>query len=409
MDQRPARPVRTVGPRRRSTPSAPGRPRGPSRWFTLRRVDTAPGTPARVAGPAELIGLDELRLAARNHGMPLEALRYDVTPPGLHYVLTHYDIPDVDPQRWELTVDGAVGRPRRYSAADLRAGPRQTVRVTLECAGNGRARLVPRPVSQPWLDEAVGTADWTGTPLAALLSEVAPADAAATVVFTGADHGTERGVEQDYQRALPLAEAMRPEVLLADEMNGAPLPPQHGFPLRLVVPGWYGMAHVKWLRAITVLTGGFDGFQNTVAYRLKQAAGEDGEPVTRIRPRALLVPPGHPDFMSRTRFLPAGEHVLTGRAWAGAGPVRRVEFSAGGDWVDADLGSAPGRWAWRPFTVRWRAAPGRYVLSVRATDATGVAQPVDPAWNVQGMANNAAQRVPVVVTPVGEPGEQGAR
>jgi DMSO/TMAO reductase YedYZ molybdopterin-dependent catalytic subunit len=361
-----------------------------------------------VAEPAELIGLDELRLAARNHGMPLEALRYDVTPPGLHYVLTHYDIPDVDPQRWELTVDGAVRRPRHYSAADLRAGPRQTVRVTLECAGNGRARLVPRPVSQPWLDEAVGTADWTGTPLAALLSEVAPADAAATVVFTGADHGTERGVEQDYQRALPLAEAMRPEVLLADEMNGAPLPPQHGFPLRLVVPGWYGMAHVKWLRAITVLTSGFDGFQNTVAYRFKQAADEDGEPVTRIRPRALLVPPGHPDFMSRTRFLPAGEHVLTGRAWAGTGPVQRVQFSAGGDWVDADLGSAPGRWAWRPFTVRWRAVPGRYVLSVRATDATGVAQPVDPVWNVQGMANNSAQQIPVVVTPVGEAGELGA-
>lgn len=362
-------------------------------------MDTEPGTAARVAGPAELIGLDELRLAARNHGMPLEALRYPVTPPGLHYVLTHYDIPDIDPVRWRLTVDGAVRRPLRLSRTDLAVRPRRTLRVTLECAGNGRARLVPRPISQPWLDEAVGTADWTGTPLADLLREAGVADGARTVVCTGADHGTERGVEQDYRRALPLAEALRDEVLLADEMNGAPLPPQHGFPLRLVVPGWYGMAQVKWLTAITVLAGEYDGFQNAVAYRIKRDADEPGTPVTRIRPRALLVPPGYPDFLSRTRYLPAGDHLLSGRAWSGTGPVVRVEFRAGGDWTDADLEPPADRFAWRAFTVRWRATPGRYELNVRATDATGRVQPVEPPWNLQGMANNMAQQIPVVVRP----------
>src|SRR4051812_9287874 len=261
---------------------------------------------AHIAGPGQGVGLDELALATRNHGLPLEALRYDVTPPGLHYVLTHYDIPAVDPASWRLEVTGAVQRPLDLDLTALQARPAVTSRVTLECAGNGRARLGPRPVSQPWLLEAVGTAEWTGVPLAPLLADAGVSAGAVDVVFTGADHGVERGVEQDYARALPLAEAMRPDVLLAWSMNGADLPPQHGAPLRLVVPGWYGMAHVKWLTRIEVLERAFTGYQNATAYRLKVDAHEDGEPVTRIRPRALLAPPGWPDFMTRERFVRAG-------------------------------------------------------------------------------------------------------
>ena len=151
-------------------------------------------------------------------------------------------------------------------------------------------------------------------------------------------------------------------------MNGAPLPVQHGFPVRLVVPGWYGMAHVKWLRAVTVTAEPFTGFQNAVAYRFKE----------------------HPDS--------AGE--LEGRAWSGCAAVVRVEVSTdgGGTWGDADLGPALGRWAWSRWTYRWRAdEPGRYELLARAHDADGHVQPVDQPWNVQGMANNMAQRVSVVV------------
>ncbi len=207
-------------------------------------------TEPRIAEPDEGIGLDELALAARNHGMPLEALRYDLTPVGLHYLLVHYDIPAVDPGTWRLEVGGAVARPLSLDLDAVHARPRRSLPVTIECAGNGRARLNPRPVSQPWLVEAVGTAEWTGTPLAPLLEEAGLSADAVDVVFTGADHGVERGVEQDYQRSLPVAEALRAEALLAYEMNGQPLPVQHGFPVRLVIPGWYGMAHVKWLREI---------------------------------------------------------------------------------------------------------------------------------------------------------------
>ena len=152
----------------------------------------------------------------------------------------------------------------------------------------------------------MGTADWTGTPLAPLLDEAAPRPGAVSVVFTGADHGFERSVEQDYARALSVDEALSGDLLLADRMNGQPLPPQHGAPVRLVVPGWYGMTHVKWLTRITVLDREFDGFQNTVAYRFKQDADDPGEPVTRIRPRALMAPPGFPDFLTRVRVVEAG-------------------------------------------------------------------------------------------------------
>lgn len=362
--------------------------------------------PGRVAAAGEAISYEELALAARNHALPLEALRYDVTPIGLHYLLVHYDIPHIDPDRFTLELGGSVREPVRLDLAALKSLPRVTHRVTLECAGNGRALLEPRPVSQPWLTEAVGTAEWTGTPLAPLLRQAEVGEDAVEVVFTGADHGVERGVEQDYQRSLPLAEALQEEVLLAYEMNGAPLPPQHGAPLRLVVPGWYGMAHVKWLTAITVVDAPFQGFQNAVAYRLRTDPDEPGEPVTRMEPRALLRPPGYPDFMSRTRGVAAGRCLLDGRAWSGYGPVTQVEVTTdgGATWDEAALDGDGGQpWAWRRWWYEWQAHPGRHALSARATDATGRTQPLAQPWNRGGFANNLVQQVDVVVlaTPSG--------
>ncbi len=361
-------------------------------------------TPGRVADPAEGISHEELALAARNHGLPLEALRYDVTPAGLHYILTHYDIPVLDAAAWTLTVRGRVRTPLTLDLAALRSFPPVTHRVTMECAGNGRARLTPRPVSQPWLVEAVGTADWTGVPLRTLLREAGVEPEAVEAVFTGADHGVERGVEQDYQRSLSVADAMAtdPEVLVAYEMNGAPLPPQHGHPVRLVAPGWYGMAHVKWLRDITLTDTPFTGFQQTVAYRYRQSPDEPGFPVTRIAPRALMIPPGFPDFMSRTRVVRPGPLDLEGRAWSGRAPVTKVEVSRddGHTWHEAEL-TPPDRhsWSWRHWHAPWTAVPGIHVLTARATDAEGDTQPVTHPWNRGGFGNNAVQRVTVLCVP----------
>jgi DMSO/TMAO reductase YedYZ molybdopterin-dependent catalytic subunit len=347
------------------------------------------------------ITLAELQLAARNHALPLEALRHDLTPIGLHYLLIHFDIPAIDAATWRLEVGGRVQRPLSLALGELRARASRTLTVTLECAGNGRALLEPRPVSQPWLMEAVGTAEWTGTPLRPILEETGVLEDGAEVVFTGLDRGIQGEVEHDYARSLPLADALDDDVLLAYEVNGQPLPPQHGFPLRLIVPGWYGMTHVKWLRSIEVTAEPFRGWQQDVAYHLRESEEEQGSPVTRIRPRSLMVPPGIPDFLTRERFLAAGECMLEGRAWSGTAPVERVELSVDGgrSWSDAALGAAPvSRYAWRGFSFAWDAEPGEHELCCRATDAGGATQPLAPEWNFDGFCNNAVQRVRVTVT-----------
>jgi DMSO/TMAO reductase YedYZ molybdopterin-dependent catalytic subunit len=344
------------------------------------------------------ISLEELQLAARNHGMPLEAMRYDVTPIGLHYLLIHYDIPVVD-DSWRLAVDGNVESPLELSLKELRALPAHEVVATMECAGNGRAKLSPHVVSQPWLQEAVGTGRWRGVRLRDLLERTKPGAGAVEVLFTGLDQGVEGGDEQAFQRSIPLDLAQTDDVLLAYELNGEPLPPQHGRPLRLLVPGWYGMTNVKWLTRITVTDTRFAGFQQVHGYRLRQNEEEEGVPLDRILPRALMVPPGVPEFMTRARTVHAGKVELEGRAWSGHGPVEAVDVSVdgGATWSPAQVEAlALGPWAWQRWTFAWDAEPGSYVLACRARDADRE-QPLEPEWNLGGYANNAVQRVPVSV------------
>jgi DMSO/TMAO reductase YedYZ molybdopterin-dependent catalytic subunit len=348
------------------------------------------------------ISIEELQLAARNHGMPLEVLREAVTPIGLHYLLIHYDIPAVDAAAWRLSVDGRVANELSLGLDELRTLPAHEVVATMECAGNGRARLSPRPVSQPWLLEAVGTGRWRGVRLADVLERAGVDDAAVEVLFTGLDRGVENGEEQFFQRSLTLDDARDPDVLLAYELNGQPLPPQHGFPLRLLVPGWYGMTNVKWLSRITLVDVPFRGYQQAQGYHLRQAEDETGEPLTRIAPRALMVPPGMPDFMSRERTLRPGTCAIEGRAWSGRAPVAAVDVSTdgGATWQPARLEPPElGRWAWRRWSAEWEArVPGRHVLCCRARDDSGREQPAAPAWNLGGYANNEVQRVVVNVT-----------
>jgi sulfane dehydrogenase subunit SoxC len=350
-----------------------------------------------AAGPD--ITLEELQLAARNHGLPLEALRHDITPLGLHYLLTHFDIPHVDERTWKLEVGGRVDRPATLTLDQLKERPARTLTVTLECAGNGRALLARRALSQPWLQEAVGTAEWTGTPLAPILNEAGLEKETVEIVFSGLDRGIQGEVEHVYERSLAVAEALRDEVLLAYAINGQPLPPQHGAPLRLIVPGWYGMTHVKWLRAITAVDEPFRGWQQDVAYHVRESEEEQGRPVTRILPRALMIPPGFPDFLSRTRFVEAGPCTLEGRAWSGWAAIDRVDVSSDGgrSWTEAELRAPVGEFAWCGWSYEWEAEPGDYELWCRASDTAGHEQPTVAEWNYDGFCNNGVQRVRVVV------------
>jgi DMSO/TMAO reductase YedYZ molybdopterin-dependent catalytic subunit len=353
------------------------------------------------SGLAQTDGLykEELQLALRNRGMPLEALRYPITPTGLHYLLIHYDIPAVSADGWRLKIAGQVATPLDLTLEEIKKWPRRTIPVTMECAGNGRALLAPRRISQPWLLEAIGTAEWTGTPLRSLLREAGVSADAAEIVFTGLDQGVEGDQVQHYQRSLTVDEAMRDEVLLVYEMNGEPLPPQHGYPLRLLKPGWYGMASVKWLDRIEAVAEPFQGFQMVGAYRYAQSAEDQGEAVNVIRARALMIPPGIPDFMTRDRLVDAGPVTLTGKAWAGHGGVSRVEVSVdgGATWSEAQLDKSGSSYAWSSWTFVWNATPGAYMLQVRASDANGNVQPAVQEWNFGGYGNNGVQRVNVVV------------
>lgn len=361
----------------------------------------------RFPGPGDDNGLaiddrfyrEEVLLANRNRGMPLEALRYAITPSGMHYLLIHFDIPQVDARQWRLEIGGEVQRPLSLTLDDLQRRPAVTLPVTLECAGNGRALLAPRPVSQPWHVEAVSTAEWTGTPLRGLLDEAGLKATAVEILFTGLDRGVQGEEVQDYQRSLGVAEARREEVLLAYAMNGRALEPQHGFPLRLLVPGWYGMTSVKWLGRIDALAAPFHGYQMTGSYRYAHDPDDPGEPVTLMRVRALMIPPGIPDFRTRVRLVTAGEVTLYGRAWAGRSGVARVEASAdaGASWSDCALEDPISPHAWRGWRWRWNATPGRHTLCVRATDSAGQVQPIAQAWTQQGMGNHMAQRVEVLV------------
>ena len=336
----------------------------------------------------------EVALAARNRGMPLEALRHELTPAGLHYLLIHFDIPPADERPLEFR--GLFQRAFSMELAQLKALPHRTLRVTLECAGNGRGQLAPRYPSVPWLEEGMSTADWTGVPLAVVLKEAKLDEKASEIVFHGADRGVDAGVEHHFARSLARDQALREEVLLAYAMNGAPLPPQHGAPLRLVVPRWYGMASVKWLQAIEARDHPFDGFQQARGYHFRRQATDQGEPCTLMRVNSAMAPPGIPDFYTRRRIVDAGPVEIIGRAWSGAAQIARLEFAVDRTWRDARLEKASS-FCWQGWSASWQATPGEHELACRATDAAGHVQPLEPPWDVSGFGNNSVQRVQVTV------------
>jgi len=342
---------------------------------------------------------DEVRLANRNPGTLLEALRYELTPLGLHYLLIHFDVPFVaEAADWTLAIGGMVARPLKLTFNDLKRFPERTLRVTLECAGNGRAVTAPRSQSQPWHHEGVGTAEWTGTPLKQILYQAGLATNARDIVFYGKDHGFSGGIEHDYGRSLSPKQALAEDVLLAWAMNGAPLLPQHGFPLRLIVPGWYGMASVKWLDRIQVIDCLFDGYQQVGTYIYREKTDEAGVPITTMRVKSLMVPPGVPDVYTRHRLVEQGRVELIGRAWSGAGvPIAKVEVAVDGHWHTSVLDPEAGRYAWRGWRFEWQAAPGEHELMCRATDSNGEVQPLEQRFDRAGFGNNAVQRVQVTV------------
>jgi DMSO/TMAO reductase YedYZ molybdopterin-dependent catalytic subunit len=325
-----------------------------------------------------------------------------VTPTEAFYVRNHFSIPRLDSSEWLLRLDGAVDRVTTWNYEQLLSLPSRNLLVTLECAGNGRSGMTPRPPGELWRYGAVSTAEWTGVPLADLLYQAGLSADAVEIVAEGADNGfvEDVGNTMFFARSLPLSQALHKDILVAYAMNGEPLTPEHGFPVRLVVPGWYGVASVKWLARLCVVTEPFCGFFQKERYQLvytpsSASAGEPQPvPLTTMAIRSLLIRP------TPGAILQPGQHRVQGLAWSGAIPVVRVEVSSDGGmyWEHAHLLGEPLPYAWRQWEYNWHAtSPGHAHLCSRAVDAEGNSQPVEIAWNKLGYANNAIQRVQVEI------------
>ncbi|MDX1661664.1 MAG: sulfite oxidase [Gemmatimonadota bacterium] len=346
-------------------------------------------------------GRDDLDLVTReerpyNGEAPLEALSAPVTPTRNFYVRDHFPVPRIDPDGWRLRVEGEVDRTLSLSLEELRRLGSRTLAVTLECAGNGRRAMRPFPGGTPWRFGAVSTGEFTGAPLPRVLERAGVSPEAVEIVFTGADGGeVEGGREIAFERSLPVAVAEDPEVLLAWGMNGQPLSPSRGGPVRLVVPAWYGMASVKWLVAVRAVDEPFRGWFQAERYVYRDDAERpDGTPVTRKRVRAVIARPGESERLER------GPVEVAGTAWSGGVGIRRVEVSADGGevWHEARLGEPAGEHAATPWRWVWQASrSGRHVLVARATDEDGEIQPLEPRWNAHGYGNNVVHRVAVEV------------
>jgi DMSO/TMAO reductase YedYZ molybdopterin-dependent catalytic subunit len=333
----------------------------------------------------------------RNCETPISELAGGLTPQASFYVRNHFDAPTLDPSSWRLDVIGLVERPLMLHLADLQEMRSQTLTVTLECAGNGRAFLHPPTEGEPWGLGAVSTAAWTGVPLSDVLDRAGFTAQAREVLFRGGDSGPVGPARETihFERSLTIDEARQSGGLLVYAMNGEPLPVQHGSPLRLVVPGWYGVASVKWLTTIEAIETPFSGYFQTekYVYEWERDGQAVREPVQRLRVRALITEP-RPD-----QAVEAGHLVVRGMAWSGAASIARVEVRVGGgSWQEARLLGSPSRDRWQPWelTARVRGS-GRTTVSARATDLVGRTQPQQPEWNRLGYGSNAIQEVTVQV------------
>lgn len=318
----------------------------------------------------------------RNLEFPLAHLQSWKTPTEHFYVRSHFPVPEIKLTDYRLTVSGHVEKPLALSLADLQEMDVVTRPLTMECAGNGRVHLVPAVRGLQWDSGAVGTADWTGVPLASVLKRAGVKPGAVEVLLVGADQGA---ISSDpptpgvipFDRSIPLEKAYKPEVLLAFRMNGEALTPAHGYPLRAVVGGWYGMASIKWLTRIIVLNQPYQGYFQTMDYSYF-VRNDEGlatlVPLSEMQPKAVISRPATGDVVVSGRPC-----EVFGAAWAGESAVAKVEFSSDGgrSWKPVELERETAPFCWRFWRYVWTAppTPGPVKLLARATDSRGTSQP----------------------------------
>jgi DMSO/TMAO reductase YedYZ molybdopterin-dependent catalytic subunit len=332
--------------------------------------------------------------------MPLSGFTDYITPIEHFFVRTHVYVPDVNLNDWRLKVEGEVATPLTFTMDDLKKLPAVELVSVVECAGNGRGLYEPSVPGLQWVNGSVGNGRWRGVRLADLLKKAGIKSSAVEVLFDGADEPI--GTMQDFRRSITTKKALDPNTLLAYEMNGETLPVKHGFPLRVVAPGWASDSWVKWLTSIQVLDKEWDGFWMKNAYRhpgKPVAPGtavppEQMKPVTSLRVKSVIASP-----VDGGQVLVGKAVTIQGVAWSGdAGPVSSVDVSVDGgrNWSPARLGRDKSQFGWRQWELPW--TPQRdeyYTIMARARDSSGATQPFAQEWNPSGYGWNVAPRVGV--------------
>lgn len=333
--------------------------------------------------------------------MPLSGFSDYLTPAEHFFVRAHVYVPTVNLSEWRLNVGGSVASPLALTLDDLKRLPAAELVSVLECAGNGRAFFEPPVPGLQWGHGAVGNARWRGVRLADVLKRAGLKASAREILLDGAD--VPLGSMPDFQRSLPLEKALDPNTLLAYDMNGEALPVKHGFPLRVVAPGWAGDSWTKWLTSIRVLDQEHDGFWMKSAYRHPGRPVAPGvavpldrmRPVTNLRVKSVIASP-----LDGAQLDPGSPTMIRGMAW-GADPVAAVDVSIDGGrvWKPASLiASQRTRFGWRQWEFAWTPQQASYfTILARARDAAGNTQPLDQEWNQSGYLWNAVQRVHVNV------------
>ena len=327
------------------------------------------------------VGLIIRQKDPNNLEMPFDQLGDFITPTELFYIRSHFPTPELDPVAYRLSIGGAVRKALRLSYTDIRAMPSRTCVATLECAGNSRVFLVPPAPGAQWELGAVGNAEWTGVPLSVLLERAGLADDVCELVLEGADRGVPKEEPKppgpiSYARSIPRARAMESDVLIAYQMNRRDLTPDHGYPMRAIVPGHYGMASVKWLTNIVATTQPFQGYWQTSDYGYwDDSAGVPvRRPLAEMKLKSQIARPRVYETLEPNR-----PYSIFGAAWAGDTDVTEIWISddGGASWVQGEFLDPINRHAWRRWKYDWitPAQPGRYTLMARATGADQRAQP----------------------------------
>jgi DMSO/TMAO reductase YedYZ molybdopterin-dependent catalytic subunit len=337
-------------------------------------------------------------LSPENQETPINFITDDLIGSKLFYRRNHFSYPHFSSSFYFLTIDGLVETPRTFSLREIYSMPTKRIKTVLECSGNKRKYFEPKVFGEQWGKGAISQGLWKGVSLRTLLQYTGLMDTAKEIVFEGYDFGQRPDSDQmfHFSRSLPIEKALEPDIIIAYEYNNQPIPFKHGFPLRLIVPGWYSMASVKWIKKITVIDREFIGPYQVVDYVYYTSKENDiGKiPVTTINVNSTI------QYPLDMQILKTGVYEIKGIAWTGTGSITKVEISidGGNTWRSCQFTSVSEKYTWTHWSYEWDAQKkGEYIIKSKATNSHGNVQPIEPFWNKKGYGFNAIDCITVKV------------